>query len=127
MNRLAELCKLDHKVDFIKYKIFLAAHNEKFFTAKLADFDYYANTIGAFLARFRDLLAFYDNSSAVEPRAKLVEKVPKCGNSIHEFSSVVQSSTKFNSNLMKSQSTINGSQGSENFNSLEVTLAVSFY
>ena len=50
-----ELYELDHKVDFIKYKMFMDARNEGFFTAKLGDFDYHANTIGALLARLWDL------------------------------------------------------------------------
>ena len=86
---MAELCALDNKVDSIKYKIFIAAHNEKFFTVNLTNFDYHANTIGALLARLRDLEAFYDNSSVAEPRAELMEKFAKSGNSSHEPSSVV--------------------------------------
>ena len=56
----------------------MAAGNESFFTAKLDDFD--ANTIGALLSRIHDLEASYDNSSSVQPVAKLVENVPNCKN-----------------------------------------------
>ena len=62
----------------------MAVHNEIFFTAKLANFNYHANTTGALLARLQDLEASYDNSSVVQPSAKLVERVPNCGSRNHE-------------------------------------------
>ena len=62
LNRLAELCEFGNKDEFLKYKLFLAARNERFFTAKLADFDYEANTVGDLLIQLQNLEAAYLDS-----------------------------------------------------------------
>ena len=44
LNRLGEACKFKNKSEFLKFKLFLAAKNETYFTSKLADFDYHNKT-----------------------------------------------------------------------------------
>ena len=79
LNRLAELCDFSNKEEFLKYKLFLAARNEPFFTVKLADFDYATNTVGDLLTQLSNLEAAYiDASQATQSVKKIVPKSEKC-------------------------------------------------
>ena len=86
LNRLAELCEFGNKDEFLKYKLFLAARNEQFFTAKLADFDYEANTVGDLLIQLQNLEAAYLDSSGIQPVNKISNKCSICGRKNHDNS-----------------------------------------
>ena len=86
INRLAELCDFDNKEEFLKYKLFLAAREEAYFTAKLSDFDYHGNTVGDLLSVLSNLEAAY-REQKVELEVHKInrprEKCQVCGKNNH--------------------------------------------
>ena len=63
LNRLAELYKFRRKCEFLKYKLFLTAGSEYFFSTKLADFNYEGSSVSTFLAELQSLEVAYKDSS----------------------------------------------------------------
>ena len=55
LNRLAELCDFKNKDEFLKYKLFLAARKEPYFTAKFADLGYKKCTVKSLLTQLTNL------------------------------------------------------------------------
>ena len=90
LNRLAELCDFSNKEEFIKYKLFLSARHEPFFSMKMADFDYHNNTVGDLLVQLSNLeAAFIDSSSSNVAVDKISQKskndkCKSCGKSNHK-------------------------------------------
>ena len=84
LNRLAEYCDFEHKEEFLKYKLFLAARGESYFTAKLSDFDYHDSTVGDLLAMLSNLEAAY-REQKVETGVHKVkkDKCKVCGKNNH--------------------------------------------
>ena len=82
MNKLAEFCDFTNKEEFLKYKLFLAARGEPYFTAKLSDFDYHGSTVGDLLAVLSNLEAAYQEQK-VEVIHKIKEKCKVCGKGNH--------------------------------------------
>lgn len=89
LNRLAEFCDFGHKEEFLKYKLFLAARSESYFTAKLSDFDYHSSTVGDLLAMLSNLEAAYQEQK-VDPGSTGIYKIKKdkckvCGKNNHTW------------------------------------------
>ena len=69
---LAEFCDFTNNEELIKYKFFLAASSEQFFTAKLSDLDYHGCTVGDLLAILSNLEAAYK-----EQKVEIVHNVKR--------------------------------------------------
>ena len=81
---MAEQYALNNKIEFIKFKISMEDHKEKFFDENLANFDYQAETLGTVLTILQDSEAFYNNLSVEDPRAEMMKKFPNSRNINYE-------------------------------------------